>query len=133
MTQRTKFKASVYILLLIIALILLFWFNSIMVAKARDYERLADLKVIQGKLTANFFKNNTYELPGCLNNSDLSSCSAGGDINFLGIADPLNSGEFKYIVYNLSESDFQLGFTLETKMGGLNPGGHIYGKEGVIK
>ena len=110
----------------------MFWFNSIMSSKARDYERLSDLKVIQGRLTAYYFKFNTYKISGCADNSLLNKC-IGDQIGFADIRDPLNSGIYKYAIYSLSDNDYQIGFGLETEMGGLNAGGHIYGKEGVVK
>ena len=132
MTQRTKFKIAVYGLLFVIACICLWWFNSIIVAKARDYERLADLKIIQGELTAYYYKFNTYKIPACADNTILNSCISQGQINFSQISDPLSSGIYQYVIYSLSDTDYQIGFALETKMGGLNAGGHIYGKNGVV-
>lgn len=132
MTQRSKFKIIVYSLLFIIACILLFWFISFMSAKSRDLQRLADLKVVQAKFTQYFYKNNNFKVPNCTSKSSVSACRD-GDIDFAGINDPLNKGIYKYIIFDLSESNFQILFALETEIGGLKPGEHIYGKEGVIK
>jgi len=132
MTQRTKFKIIVYVLLLAIAAVLLAWFSMAMSAKARDYQRLSDLKIIQAKFTAYYFKHNTYRIDACNENSMVNSCS-NDQIDLSKHLDPSGSGIYKYVIYSLSDTDYQIGFALETKMGGLMLGGHIYSKEGVIK
>ena len=135
MTQRTKFKITVYIILFIIASSLTFWWYSHNSAKERDYARLGDLKVIQGEMTRYFLKNNTYLIPGCQNGFLLNDCL--GDSNkpaqFGDIIDPLGSRGFFYIVNSLSNSDYQIGFGLETSIGGLKPGNHILSKNGAVK
>ena len=133
MTQRTKFKIVVYVLLFIIACLVLAWFGIKIAQKSRDYQRLGDLKVIQSSLSSYYLKYNTYKVPGCNDNSLLSNCVAKGEVDFSGLKDPKNNGIYRYVIYNLSDSDYQIGFSLESKTASVEPGGHIYGKNGLVE
>ncbi len=135
MTQRTKFKIIVYLILFAIACTLVFWWSAYNDAKARDYERLGDLKTIQGELSRYFLKYNTYVVSGCQGGALINSCA--GDLDrpaYLGkLIDPLSLNGFSYVVNDLSDSDYQISFGLETSIGGLKPGNHILSKNGVVK
>lgn len=135
MTQRTKFKIVLYLILLIIGCILTGWWYGYNSAKARDYVRLGDLKVIQGEMSRYLIKYNTYIIPNCQSGSLLNYCVGNQDkmAHLEKIEDPLGSRGFIYVVNSLSDSDYQISFGLETSIGGLKAGNHILGKSGVLK
>ncbi len=132
MRQRTKFKITVYTLLFIIACLTLFLCSNSLKTKARDYKRIGDLKTIQSKFAYYFSKNNTYIIPSCGENDLLSDCKA-PEADFSNLTDPLNQGMYRYVIFSLSETDFQIGFALEKKLNGVEAGGHIYSKNGLLK
>jgi hypothetical protein len=135
MTQRTKFKITVYIILFVIACILIGWWYFYNSAKARDYARLGDLKVIQGEMSRYLLKYNTYIIPNCQNGTLVNYCVGNqSKTSYLSnIEDPLGAKGFFYIVNSLSDTDYQISFGLETSIGGLKPGNHILAKNGVVK
>lgn len=135
MTQRIKFKIVIYAILFIVACLLLSWFYLYNSAKGRDYDRLGDLKLIQGEMSRYLIKYNTYIIPNCQGGSLLNYCIGNQNkIAYFGdVEDPLGSKGFLYIVNGLSNSDYQISFGLETSMGGLKSGNHILTKNGVVK
>lgn len=135
MTRRTRFKIILYVILFVIACILTGWWYGYNSAKARDYARLGDLKVIQGEMSRYLLKYNTYIIPGCQSGALINYCVGSSDrvTHFEDIRDPLSSKSFYYLVNSLSDNDYQINFGLETPIGGLKAGSHILGKEGVVK
>lgn len=133
MTQRTKFKAVVYVFLLIICLVLLAFVWQYNQSRARDYQRLGDLKQIQQTLADYFFKYNTYQIPGCNPPALVSTCQGEGDrrLYFGRLADPLNERGYQYRIVSLNNEDFEIEFALETEISGLARGLHLYTKSGI--
>jgi len=121
--------------LFIIACLLVSWWHVYNSAKARDYIRIGDLKVIQGEMSRYFLKYNTYVVPGCQGGSLVNYCIGSQEKTAYlnNIVDPLSSQGFIYAVNNLSERDYSISFGLETSVGGLKPGSHILTKNGVAK
>jgi len=133
MLQRIKFKIVVYGILLILAIIVLVWWASISLAQGRDYERLADLEIIQAELTDYFSSFNTYQVPGCEANTLVNYCVGRAERNLQldQIVDPLDDGVFQYVVLGLSDDDFSIYFSLEKGIGGLPSGSYSLTKNGI--
>ena len=134
MFQRTRFKIIIYALLLLIGLSIFAWWVLFNFARGRDYERLGDMKAIQAQMTAYFGEFNTFILPNCQPTFLISQCGAKTKLaDFSLFRDPLNAGNYRYIVSQLSESDFGINFTLETTIAGLAPGTYTMTKTGIRK
>lgn len=135
MLQRTKFKITLYSLIFVILAVLLAFWIYLASAQSRDYQRLADLRVWQNILSDYYSKNGTYVIPGCDAGRTLSQClvKQSGRISINNIDDPVNSGDYRYVVAGLSDDDFQISFALEAGIGGLGPGKYIWTKNGVRK
>lgn len=133
MTQRNKFKAVAYSLLLIIAIILSAFIWQYNQAKGRDYQRLGDLKQIQQLLADYFYRYNTYQVAGCKPPAAVDACPGEGEqrSNFGNLADPLSDRGYEYRIIALGDDDFEIGFILETNVSGLLMGEHSYTKNGI--
>jgi hypothetical protein len=133
MATKTLLKNVIYFLLLVIAIGgLIYWFNY-NAGRGRDYERLGDLKAIQNEFTAYFSKYNTYRLPDCKPEMTIDACN-GNDIWHLGsnqYLDPTNSGDFRYVVKDLSDDDFIVAFSLEQGIGNFSAGNYLWTKNGI--
>ncbi|MEK7653085.1 MAG: hypothetical protein AAB358_01205 [Patescibacteria group bacterium] len=133
MFPRTRFKIFAYSILLVIAIGLLIWWSFYNAAKGRDYERLGEMKILQSELNYYFLNFDTYEIPGCQIGSPVNLC-VGENLRWLNIGkiiDPKNSGNFQFIVAELSPDNFKINFSLETGVGGLPRGNYILTKEGI--
>jgi hypothetical protein len=135
MLRQTKFKITLYAVIFSILLVVFGFWIYLARAQIRDYQRLADLKVWQNILSAYYFTNGSYVIPGCEAGKTLSFClnKKIGRVTINNIDDPVNSGDYRYMVGNLSTDDFQIVFSLEAGIGGLGPGKYILTKEGVKK
>jgi len=133
MKARLRFKIIAYSLLLVILLALVIWFWQYNSAQARDYTRLADLKVAQAQLSDYYLKFNTFIIPYCQTPLTLSDCQ-GKDrqkISLSDLVDPLNTGSYRYDLVYLGEDNFQINFALEIGAGGLKAGAYKMTKVGV--
>ena len=119
MLQSTRYKIIIYSLAAAILLVLLGFWLYFAQAQARDYQRLADLKVWQNILAAYYSRNGTYVIPNCASGELISQCL------------PQPAGAYRFTVASLSESDFGLNFSLEAGIAGLKPGQYIWTKNGV--
>jgi len=133
MTQRNKFKAIVYVFLLVAGVVILAFFWQYNQSKARDYQRLGDLKLMQQTLNDYFFRYNTYQIPGCNPPALVSNCRGTGErlINLGGLSDPLGGSGYQYTIVSLGDDDFEIEFALETDVAGLLKGYHLYTKSGI--
>ncbi len=113
-------------MLLILGLVFLVWWFFYNSAKGRDYQRLGEIKVIEGAMNGYFLKFNTYVVPGCNPNMDLMECKGQGDrvLN-------LGKTKYKYTVSEMSDQDFRLNFTFEIGLAGLPSGVYVLTKEGL--
>lgn len=125
MLQQQKIKLAIYGLILTLVLIISAFTAYYFQTQARDYRRLADLKLIQTAMSDYFLRNGTYLIPNCQANSMVRSCLP------LSVSDPLNSGDYRYFITGLSETDYEVRFSLETGLGELQKGSHILTKNGV--
>ncbi len=125
MLQKQKIKLAIYGLLFTLVIIASAFVVYYFQAQARDYRRLADLKAWQNILSDYYLKNGTYLVADCGAEMALSRCLP------YNINDPKNSGDYRYVVAGLSDTDFEIRFSLETGLGGLQPGSHILTKNGV--
>ena len=133
MLQSVKYKIIIYALLGAVLLVLLIFGAYFFTAQSRDYQRLADLKVWQNILSDYYIKNGTYAVPGCDSGRLLSRCltAKAGNETIINISDPINAGPYQYTVADLSDSDYEINFSLEAGIGGLKPGQYIWTKNGV--
>lgn len=133
MLQRTRFKIIIYALFFSLAIILLSFWIYFAVAQARDYQRLADLKIWQDVLNRHYMNYGTYQKNNCENGKLLSACweDYSGRFRINNINDPINSGNYRYIVGGLGVDDYQINFSLEAGIGGLSRGNYILTKNGV--
>ena len=114
-------------MLLILALIftiLAVWFYS---GQARDFERLKGLKTWQDIMAGYFSKNNSYRIPNCDSGMLISQCFPSQATP----VDPVNRGNYKYLVGSLGVDDYEINFYLERGIGGLKAGGYVWTKNGV--
>jgi hypothetical protein len=134
MRQRTKFKIIIYSILLVIAISLLMVWWSYTRALGRDYQRLADMKLLQVELTDYFTNFNTYKIPECQSNSPVNFCTGKGDRTMAveGIIDPTSSGSYQYIIGELTDSEYRVYFSFEIGVGGLDAGGYTLTKSGIV-
>jgi len=134
MTQRTKFKIILYTVLLVIAIALLLVWWSYTRALGRDYQRLADLKLMQVELTDYFANFNTYKIPECQVNSPVNFCTGKNDrtIAVGNITDPTDSGDYRYLVGELSDNNYKIYFSFEIGVGGVAPGGYALTRSGIV-
>lgn len=133
MLQRTRYKIIIYSLIGIIVSALLGFWLYFSTAQARDYQRLADLKVWQGILSDYYLHNGTYVIPNCDEGKLLSRCLSKvvGRQTINNIDDPVNVSPYQYIVANLSDVDYEINFALESGIGDLKPGSYLWTKNGV--
>lgn len=133
MSQRNVFKIFVYIFLLVIAIGLLVWWVVYNNARSRDYDRLAQIKLLQLELTDYFFEFNTFQIPQCPTDSLVNYCLGRGDrtLAVSGIIDPKNRGNFQFIFEEILQNDFAVSFSLEQGVGGLSAGNYVLTKEGI--
>jgi type II secretory pathway pseudopilin PulG len=132
MTQRTKFKIVVYVILAVILLAVLIWLFVYDLAKIRDYNRLADMRLAQAEIIDYFLKFNTYQVAGCTVGSLLNFCAGrdGFGDQLERLADPLNKDGYQYIISDMSADNFRLDFFLEVGAGGLSAGNYSITKSG---
>lgn len=135
MLQRTKYKILIYSLISVIIFTLLGFWAYFSTAQSRDYRRLADLRVWQNILSDYYAKNGTYVLPNCYPGQVISDCFRGDNTKSATnvINDPINSSPYQYIVTSLTDSNYEISFTLESGLNGLKPGQYIWTKNGVKK
>lgn len=126
MLRNTKYKIIIYSLAGLILLTVLGFWIYFAKAQARDYDRLADLKIWQDILSEYYANNGTYIIPNCIAGELLSHCLAGHNID-----DPVNASPYQYSVASLSAADYEINFSLEAGIGGLAPGQYLWTKEGV--
>jgi len=133
MLRNTKYKIIIYSLVGLILLAALWFGIYFFSAQARDYRRLADLKVWQDILSGYYSQNGTYAVANCASGEILSRCFIKnvGHATINDINDPINVSPYQYIVGNLSDSDYEIKFSLEAGIGGLNPGQYVWTKNGV--
>ena len=135
MTQRTKFKITIYLILLIILVSMLIWWMIYNSGRSRDFERLADMKIIEAEMNNYYLKFNTYKIADCPNDTAINFC-VGKDSKVLevsNIIDPLSQLNFQYVVRSLTDDDFQIDFAFEVGVGGLLPGNYSLTKQGINK
>lgn len=125
MLQKQKLKLAIYGLIIALVLISSAFVAYYFRAQSRDYQRLADLKVGQTALSDYFLRNGTYLVAGCQPGMELNGCLP------INVKDPINSGDYRYLVVNLSDADYEIKFSLETGLGGLQKGVHILDKNGA--
>lgn len=133
MNRKIKIKIIVYGTLLVVALAILVWWFFYNSARARDYERLGDMRVLEAALNSYFFKFNTYKIPECGEGSVINFCLGTGDqaVKIGAIIDPVNSNNLKYLVSQLTDDNFRVEFYLESGLGGLPSGQYALTKEGL--
>lgn len=127
MLQSTRYKIIIYCLISAILLALLGFWIYFAKAQARDYQRLADLKVWQNILSDYYLRNGTYKILNCDNGELLSACLGNN------LLDPKNISPYQYSVASLSDTDYGINFSMEAGIGGLKPGQYIWTKTGVKK
>jgi len=133
MIQRTKFKLSVYALLFIIASILIGWGWSVSLAYQRDADRLADMSLLRVRWVDYYHLFATYELTDCSTDGQIDECR-GDERHPFGagdIVDPVNAGEFRYVVDVLTPETFAVRFTLERGVASLERGQYVMTPDGV--
>lgn len=132
MPQRTKFKIAVYAVLFVIAVTLLVWLTLFLSAQSRDYGRLADMRLAQAEMADYFLQFNTFEVAECSVGSLLNFCQGrdGVAANLANLADPVNKGEFQYLLADASADNFRIDFSLEAGAGGLPAGSYSITKGG---
>lgn len=135
MLQKTKLKIAIYVVVSLNLLALFIFWIYWSSAQARDYQRLADLKIWQSILSSYYSENGSYLVPNCTIGKTLSGCliKKVGRFTINNINDPLNYGNYRYVIEGLSDSDYQISFFLEAGVGGLSRGVYILTKDGVKK
>ena len=135
MAQKNLTKIFICIVLFIVAFGLFAWFVNYNWTRARDYRRLADLKILQSALVDYYGRFNTYKIPDCQAGLLVNLCAGrnGRAIKTDGLVDPINKSPFQYIINELADDDFSVGFALETAVAGLSAGGHTLTKNGISK
>lgn len=133
MLQRTKYKILIYTLISVILLALLGFWLYFSTAQARDYQRLADLRVWQNIMNDYYAKYGTYAIPNCEPGEMISQCFRGDNTRSAtnNVNDPINTAPYQYTVASLSDIDYEISFSLEAGIGGLKPGQYIWTKNGV--
>lgn len=135
MFQRTRFKIAVYVLLFVIALATLIWWQGYNRERGRDYERIGQMQVLSFLLADYFFRFNTYEISGCAVGAAISDCQGGDSRQLSGdkIVDPINRGSFRFVVKEISADNFRVDFALESGVGGLKAGNYFLTRDGISK
>lgn len=133
MTQRTKFKLSVYALLLIIASILIGWGWSVSLAYQRDSERLADMNILRVRWLDYAYRYATYQPADCTPDMVVHDCRGNDQHPFdlSDIVDPVNMGGFQYVVDVITADTFAVRFALEQGVAGLSRGEYVMTPDGV--
>ena len=133
MTQRTKFKLVIYFILLMIGISLVIWLFLHNNAVKRDYERISDMRQLQSRWLEYFGKFSTFEVPDCNVGRLISSCTGNNErlLDVSGLNDPLGKDQYYYVLEDLSQLDFTVGFYLETKIGNLLPGKYLLTSQGI--
>ncbi len=132
MSIKTK-KIIIYSTLLIIAVSLLIWWNFFNVIRARDYQRLGDMRVLESEMNSYYIKYNTYIVPECLGGSLINFCTGNSDrpLNVSTIVDPINLNSLRYVVGQMHDDNFKVEFNLEGGVGGLPSGIYTLTREGL--
>ena len=135
MFKRTRLKIIIYSSLFIISLAVLVWWFFYNSTRARDYERLGDMRVLEAEMNRYFFKFNTYQIPECGEGSVINFCVGAGDksINVKDIIDPVNLNNLRYVVAQMADNNFRVEFYLEGSLAGLPSGQYALTKEGLGK
>ena len=129
MTVRQKLKIVLYSLLFLTLFILLGFWLYLASSQARDYRRLADLKLIQEEFNRYYITSATFAVSGCRLNEPIADCFSSFSPNV--IKDPVDSGAYRYFVRGLSEDDYEVEFSFEVGIGGLSGGSYILTKNGI--
>lgn len=126
-------KIAVYVFLLIVAIGLLIWWLNYNFMKSRDYERLAEMKVLQAQMIDYYRHFNTYQIDGCQAEMPVNLCvgAAGRQVAVDKLIDPINKKPFQYLVNELTDNDFSVRFSLETSVAGLPAGQRVLTKNGI--
>ncbi|MFA5029197.1 MAG: hypothetical protein WC518_00405 [Patescibacteria group bacterium] len=135
MTKRTKFKLIIYLLLLILGITGLILWSIFNAARGRDYKRLGEIKIIEAEFNSYFNKFNTYQVPDCSPPMLVNYCSGKGErvLAIDTIVDPVNKGNFQYLVSSLSDDNFRVDFSLEMGIGTLAAGNYLLTRQGISK
>lgn len=134
MHKRTTIKIIIYVALLLIIFGVLTWWFMFNATRARDYQRLGDMRVLESEMNNYFFKFNTYIVPECPVGSPVNFCvGRDGEVlsNVSNLIDPINSESLRYIVSELSDENFRVEFYLEGGVAGLSSGRYALTKEGL--
>ena len=133
MPKRIKIKIIIYSALLIIISAFLVWWFNFNATRARDYQRLGDMRVLEAEMNRYFFKFNTYKIPECGEGSIINFCVGAGEktVNIKDIIDPVNANSFRYVVTQMADDNFRLEFYLEGDLAGLPSGQYALTKEGL--
>ena len=132
MFRKTQ-KIIIYSVLLIIAIALLIWWIFFNSTRAKDYERLGDMRVLEAEMNSYFFKFNTYRVSECLEGSLINFCVGVGDrtLRVANIIDPVNLNNLRYILTEMTDDNFRVEFYLESGLHGLSSGKYALTKEGL--
>lgn len=135
MLQAQKIKIAIYSLVFLILIIAVWFSSAIFAGQARDYERLGDLKVWQDILEQYYFDYGTYQVAGCQAGMTLAQClqEQSDKVRINTKEDPINSGNYRYVVGSLGDSDYEIKFSLESGVNGLAPGQYVWTRNGLKK
>lgn len=133
MPKRKKIKIIIYVILLVVAAALLTWWFFYNSTKARDYQRLGDMRVLEAQMNSYFFKFNTYVIPECGEGSLINFCVGQGDksLHIASIIDPVNFDNLRYVITQMTDDNFRVEFYLESGLQGLPSGKYALTKEGL--
>lgn len=134
MFRKTK-KIIIYSGLLIIAIALLIWWTFFNFTRARDYQRLGDMRILESAFNSYFFKFNTYQIPECSAGSVINFCTGQNKqiLDVSQIIDPVSDGNLRYVIASLADDNFKVEFYLESSLAGLPSGQYALTKEGLGK
>jgi hypothetical protein len=135
MNSRRRFKFIAYILFLCFSVGLCTWWFNFNWARERDYQRIADMRILQADLLFYYAHYNTFKIPQCVADTVVNYCQGSGDrtINFGNLIDPLNQGNYQYVIKELTDDNFQISYALETSLPNMPAGQYILTKSSVVK
>jgi hypothetical protein len=135
MNKQTRIRLIVYAIVFALLVVLLVFWSFLNTARGRDYQRLADMRILESSFNSYFFAFNSYEVPDCVAGSVVNFCTGRGDniLDVSGLMDPVSTGSMRYVVSEISQSSFRVEFILETSLAGLDKGVYALTPAGLGK
>ena len=127
--ERTQFKIIVYVVATVLAIGLLSWWLWLTHGWQRDALRLQAILSTQAELARYYDRHHTFQFSTCPSGSLLATCAT--PELAVDYTDPLNTGNYRYTVQMLGETEYAIGVSFEHGIAGMRRGSYVLTTQGL--